>query len=159
MSTEATLTSKGQTTIPKAICDSLAIQEGDRMTFRSQRQPRADKSLRRIRGVVPAVSQGWVDELLTMASGARKSMIDSDGGRRRNLESAHTKVGGRRDAVTRIIDCRAARRLSPVSAESSQESSARVFTMPVENITLRLPSAESMNKDALPAVAVGAGTP
>ena len=33
MTTEATLTSKGQTTIPKEIRESLSIQEGDRMTF------------------------------------------------------------------------------------------------------------------------------
>lgn len=33
MNTEATLTSKGQTTIPKAIRDSLSIKPGDRMTF------------------------------------------------------------------------------------------------------------------------------
>lgn len=33
MSTEATLTSKGQTTIPKAIRDSLRMKTGDRMTF------------------------------------------------------------------------------------------------------------------------------
>jgi antitoxin PrlF len=33
MSTEATLTSKGQTTIPKKIRDSLHMKEGDRMTF------------------------------------------------------------------------------------------------------------------------------
>lgn len=33
MSAEATLTSKGQTTIPKAIRDSLSIKPGDRMTF------------------------------------------------------------------------------------------------------------------------------
>jgi antitoxin PrlF len=33
MSTDATLTSKGQTTIPKAIRDSLHMKTGDRMTF------------------------------------------------------------------------------------------------------------------------------
>jgi antitoxin PrlF len=33
MSTEATLTSKGQTTIPKGIRDSLHMKEGDLMTF------------------------------------------------------------------------------------------------------------------------------
>ncbi|HUL63188.1 MAG TPA: type II toxin-antitoxin system PrlF family antitoxin [Burkholderiaceae bacterium] len=33
MADESTLTSKGQTTIPKAIRDRLAIKSGDRMTF------------------------------------------------------------------------------------------------------------------------------
>ncbi|MEI6466233.1 MAG: type II toxin-antitoxin system PrlF family antitoxin [Verrucomicrobiota bacterium] len=33
MSTEATLTSKGQTTIPKLIRDSLGIKTGDKMSF------------------------------------------------------------------------------------------------------------------------------
>jgi antitoxin PrlF len=33
MSTEATLTSKGQTTIPKPIRDSLRMKTGDRMSF------------------------------------------------------------------------------------------------------------------------------
>lgn len=33
MAEESTLTSKGQTTIPKGIRDKLAMQPGDRMTF------------------------------------------------------------------------------------------------------------------------------
>ncbi len=33
MSSEATLTSKGQTTIPKAIRESLRMKPGDRMSF------------------------------------------------------------------------------------------------------------------------------
>ncbi len=33
MTTDATLTSKGQTTIPKAIRDELGMKPGDRMTF------------------------------------------------------------------------------------------------------------------------------
>lgn len=33
MNTDATLTSKGQTTIPKPIRDSLGMKVGDRMTF------------------------------------------------------------------------------------------------------------------------------
>jgi antitoxin PrlF len=33
VTTDATLTSKGQTTIPKQIRDSLNMKEGDRMTF------------------------------------------------------------------------------------------------------------------------------
>jgi antitoxin PrlF len=33
MSTDTTLTSKGQTTIPKAIRDSLGMKAGDKMSF------------------------------------------------------------------------------------------------------------------------------
>jgi antitoxin PrlF len=33
MSTDSTLTSKGQTTIPKLIRDTLGMKAGDRMTF------------------------------------------------------------------------------------------------------------------------------
>ncbi len=33
MSTESTVTSKGQTTIPKDIRESLGVKPGDRMTF------------------------------------------------------------------------------------------------------------------------------
>ena len=33
MTTDATLTSKGQTTIPKAIRDSLGMKTGDRLSF------------------------------------------------------------------------------------------------------------------------------
>lgn len=33
MSTDATLTSKGQTTIPKSIRDSLGMKTGDKMSF------------------------------------------------------------------------------------------------------------------------------
>ncbi len=33
MSTESTLTTKGQTTIPKNIRESLGVKPGDRMTF------------------------------------------------------------------------------------------------------------------------------
>ena len=33
MSSEATLTSKGQTTVPKAIRESLRLKPGDRITF------------------------------------------------------------------------------------------------------------------------------
>ena len=53
MSNDATLTSKGQTTIPKAIRDSLSMKAGDRMTF----------TLRPDATVVMRVKTGSVTEL------------------------------------------------------------------------------------------------
>jgi AbrB family looped-hinge helix DNA binding protein len=55
---EATLTTKGQVTIPKAVRDALALRSGDRIDFRveadgSARIVPVTKSVRALKGMLP----------------------------------------------------------------------------------------------------------